>query len=87
MTFGEALKRFRERAGLTQAALAERAGLPLRSVQNWEISHREPRIDGLKRLARALGVTVDRLIADVEPDPAGEDEGRPERRKSGKTKK
>jgi transcriptional regulator with XRE-family HTH domain len=49
----------------TPAALAEKAGLPLRSVQNWEISHREPRIDGLKRLARALGGTVDRLIADV----------------------
>lgn len=34
------LKSRRESLGLSQAALAREAGVPLRSLQNWEIGHR-----------------------------------------------
>ena len=39
MTFGQNLQKLRERAGLSQSDLARRAGLSLRSLQNWEIEH------------------------------------------------
>lgn len=60
--FAENLKRLREAAGLTQAALAERLSLPLRAIQNYEQGVREPSIDSLVPMAQGLGVTVDVLL-------------------------
>jgi transcriptional regulator with XRE-family HTH domain len=62
MGFKENLRRLREAAGLTQTAMAEKAGVPFRSYQNWEAGVREPRIQALAALAAAVGVTVDELI-------------------------
>jgi transcriptional regulator with XRE-family HTH domain len=64
------LQAYRKRAKLTQAQLAERTGIPLRSIQNWEIGHRMPRAGALLSLARAVGVSVEQLL--TEP-PAGEE--------------
>jgi transcriptional regulator with XRE-family HTH domain len=64
--FAENLKRLREAAGLTQKAFAERLGIPIRTVQNWEQGHREPRIATLAPLARALGASVDALVGQAE---------------------
>jgi transcriptional regulator with XRE-family HTH domain len=61
MTFGQNLQKLRERAGLSQSDLARRAGLSLRSLQNWEIDRYLPRIDAAAQLARALGVSLDQL--------------------------
>jgi transcriptional regulator with XRE-family HTH domain len=63
MTFGENLKRLREAAELTQAQLAERAGLSLRSLQNWEIDRSKPSLAATLALAQALGVAVEALAA------------------------
>lgn len=63
MAFKENLRRLREAAGLTQSQAAQRAGVPFRSYQNWEIGSREPRIDALAAVARALGASVDELLA------------------------
>lgn len=62
MSFGETLRRLRQQAGLTQIALAQKAGLSLRSVQNWEQGHRNPRLDTLLALTKALSVSADRLL-------------------------
>jgi transcriptional regulator with XRE-family HTH domain len=62
MSFAESLRQLRQQAGLTQIALAQRAGLSLRSVQNWEQGHRIPRLDTVISLTKALRVSVDRLI-------------------------
>jgi transcriptional regulator with XRE-family HTH domain len=51
----------REGAGLTQEALAERTGLPLRSIQNWEQGHRTPRLGVVMTLARALDTSAEGL--------------------------
>ena len=61
---------------LTQAQLADRSRLPLRSVQNWERSHRVPRAAALVALADALGAPVEQLMRGVAASPR--------RRKKGK---
>jgi transcriptional regulator with XRE-family HTH domain len=64
MGFKDNIRRLRERAGWTQAETAKRAGVPFRTLQNWEAGIREPRLDALKKLAIAYGVTVDELLVD-----------------------
>lgn len=64
MPFGDILQRLRMEAGLSQADLAEKAGLSARSIQNWEQGHRAPRARPLMSLASALGVSVETLLAD-----------------------
>jgi transcriptional regulator with XRE-family HTH domain len=66
-TMGQRLQRLRRAAGLTQAELAERAGVPLKSVLNWEQDRRQPRLDAAADLARLLGVTLEELLADLAP--------------------
>lgn len=62
MDFTTNLKRFRERAGLKQDALAERVGVAQATVQRWESGNREPKHSDLEKLAIALGVTVAQLF-------------------------
>ena len=56
-TFGALLRRHRLAAGLTQEALAERAGLSARGVQDLERGvHAAPRAETVRLLAEALGL-------------------------------
>jgi transcriptional regulator with XRE-family HTH domain len=55
------LKRLRERRGLSQAALARAAGVPLGTLRGWEYARRTPLLDAAARLADALGCTLDEL--------------------------
>src|SRR5687767_13981611 len=56
-TFGALLRRHRLSAGLTQEALAERAGVSARGVQDLERGvHAAPRADTVRLLAEALGL-------------------------------
>jgi transcriptional regulator with XRE-family HTH domain len=70
MRFGAMLQAYRKKAGMTQAQLAERTGIPLRSIQNWEIGHRMPRPHALLSLARAVGITVEQLLTETPPAAA-----------------
>nr|WP_237519135.1 helix-turn-helix transcriptional regulator [Streptomyces sp. SID5910] len=54
----------RHRAGLTQQALAERAGLDKQAVSLIENGHQSPRLDTAKRLAAALGISLAELVND-----------------------
>jgi len=54
--FAALLRRYRGEAGLTQEALAERAGLGQRTVQDLERNLAQPRPDTLHRLSRALAL-------------------------------
>jgi transcriptional regulator with XRE-family HTH domain len=57
--FASALRAAREAAGLTQAQLAERAGLHLSAItRGW----REPSLSTAAALAKALGIKVDDLL-------------------------
>lgn len=66
MAFGEVLQRFRQEAELSQAGLARKAGISVRSVQNWEQGHREPSASAIMDLAKALGVSAEALLTKLE---------------------
>jgi transcriptional regulator with XRE-family HTH domain len=51
---------------LSQSELAERAGLQPSAVSHFETGRRSPSFDNLRRLADALDVTTDYLLARVE---------------------
>lgn len=57
------LRELRERAGLTQTALAKRARLSIVYVSLLESGKRKnPSMDVILRLAESLGVTVEQLL-------------------------
>ncbi len=78
-TFAERVRELRTRAGLTQEALAERAGVLVFSIRNWEQGQREPRWADFCKLAKALGACC-QDFADVdglaESPPAKKGKGR-----------
>lgn len=59
MTFGEKLKAFRQAAGLSQRALAEKAGISQKAVDHYERDAREPGWSAVQALAVALCVTCE----------------------------
>ena len=62
MTFAERLKQRRNELGLTQAELAKKAELTLRTIQNYEGGTRKPlNIEMVQRLAAALDTTTEYL--------------------------
>jgi transcriptional regulator with XRE-family HTH domain len=76
-TLGWRLRRLRLEAGLTQAKLAEAAGVPLSTLQAWEVDRREPSLRPACRLAAALGVTAEYLADTVPVEDAGGKQPRP----------
>jgi transcriptional regulator with XRE-family HTH domain len=58
---GEKLKQARQRAGLTQAQLAEKVGCSQHHISRWEAGL-EPKALTLKKLAQALGCSMDDLV-------------------------
>lgn len=56
------IKRHRKNAKLTQAELAERAGLPRATLANMEREGSNPGVQSIIAVAKALGITVDELV-------------------------
>ncbi|MFH9430222.1 helix-turn-helix domain-containing protein [Streptomyces sp. NPDC017615] len=61
---GDRVRATRTGQGLTQQALADRAGLDKQAVSMIENAHSSPRLDTLWRLATALGVPVAVLVSE-----------------------
>ncbi|RMG96334.1 MAG: XRE family transcriptional regulator [Deltaproteobacteria bacterium] len=61
-SLGDELRRLRRRAGLSQEALAERAGVHAKHVQRIERGRCNPNLSTLVALAAALEVSVGRLL-------------------------
>lgn len=61
-TSGGNLRRLRTREALTQAQLAERAGLTLSAVHRAERDITEPHMTTIRKLADALGVHPRELV-------------------------
>lgn len=69
MTIGDRIKVLRERAGLSQDALGEKAGVKQNTVSKWERGESEPRRPTLRRVAKALSVSISALeLGDDAPE-------------------
>ena len=60
--FGARLRRVREQAGLSQEALAERAGVDRKLIYRTELGQTSPRLDAVVQLADALAVPPASLL-------------------------
>ncbi len=72
-TFGDRLTAAREAQGLSQAQLARRLGVKLKTVQAWENDSSEPRANKLQMVAGLLNVSIRWLLTgegDGVPEPA-----------------
>src|SRR5690242_8373472 len=72
MLFEQLLKRYRMEAGLTQEALADRAGVSRRGIQALERGENKPQKETAQRLVTALGLTKearDQFLAAAAPTP------------------
>lgn len=62
-TIGENLKKFRLKAGLSQDVLSKRADLAFHTISKIEAGATpNPTIDTVKKLADALGVSLDEIM-------------------------
>ena len=57
-----AVRHYRERAGLTQLRLSEAVKCSIDSVRRWESGQREPRASEIARLCEVLGVSEAELL-------------------------
>jgi transcriptional regulator with XRE-family HTH domain len=60
---GQHVRRARVSAGLTQAQLAERVEAAIETISRIERGKLAPSVDLLSRIAKAVGTTVDELLA------------------------
>ena len=67
MLIASIVREARRRAGLTQAKLAEKAGVPQSTVGRIESGARTPSVELVERLVRAAGLEV--TVSLSEPDP------------------
>ncbi|NCC58849.1 MAG: XRE family transcriptional regulator [Synergistales bacterium] len=65
----ETLKILRTQAGFTQSQLAEKVGLSLNTILNFEKGRREPRSSDLQKIAVVLGCEISELLNPL-PSPA-----------------
>lgn len=61
MTFGERLKECRKAKGMSRPALAEKSGVTIRSIENYEYNKADPSLFNISCIATALGVSIDYL--------------------------
>ena len=61
-----AIKKYRQKFGLTQEGLAKILEVTKQAVSQWETGERKPDIVTLKHLAYIFGCTTDELLKDVE---------------------
>ena len=68
VTFGAALRVFREKQGLTQEKLAELADLHTNYVSSVERGERNLSLHNIARLAHALTIPVSMLVGALDPE-------------------
>jgi len=76
MDAGHLVRTARRRAGLTQAALAERAGVSQPVIAAYERSRREPTLPTLRKLVRAAGFDLDLELVPARTLPDADAAGR-----------
>lgn len=84
MTFGEKLQSLRQRAGMSQDALAERLQVSRQAVSRWERDETMPETDKVWALADIFGVTTDYLLR-LQPEQTGARRRSSRRPRNGRT--
>ena len=69
MTFGEKLQKLRQKAGMSQDALAERLNVSRQAVSRWERDETMPETDKVVALADLFAVTTDYLLRQSAEEP------------------
>ena len=62
MTFGETLKRLRQRKNISQDELAKKLNVKQYVISSWEIERSEPNIEQIKFLSTYFNVPTDYLL-------------------------
>lgn len=62
MKLGENIRKYRKELGLTQEELAKRVDAIQTDIHRWEAGKVTPSIESLKKLAKALNVSVDSFL-------------------------
>ncbi|MDX8402516.1 MAG: helix-turn-helix transcriptional regulator, partial [Mariprofundaceae bacterium] len=82
MTFGERLKKERNERGLTQSALAKKAGVTKATISALELGYsKQASAEVLLKLSRALGVNPEWLVTGKGPrriEPSADGQALPE---------
>lgn len=65
-SFGDRLRRSREKRGLSQSELARLAGLQPSAVAHFEAERRKPSFDNVRALSQALDVSADYILGSNE---------------------
>lgn len=73
---GARIRRARRTRDLTQAALAERVGVHLSRVAEWERGQHTPGSGAITKLAAALSLTTDQLLNGKPANSSGDDDTR-----------
>lgn len=81
MSFHEKLRVVRERAGLTQQSLAERTGMPLGTIRNYEQGRAVPPAAALFAICKAIGVSADEFAGCSFQKPRRDNDGPPRKGK------
>ena len=69
---GNRIKELREAAGMSRQELAERSGVPWRTIDDWVSGRRKPKdVYQLKKIADALGCKIEDLIIWEDEVPDG----------------
>lgn len=62
MTIGQNIRAARKKAGFTQKELAEKSGIATITLQQYERGVREPKLDTIAKIARAMGLHACDLV-------------------------
>lgn len=63
------LRQRRKEAGLSQRELSELSGVPLRTIQHWELKGVENgTVKNVLNVSKALGLLIDQLVTDEYDD-------------------
>lgn len=64
MELNERLAKLRRMKGMTQAELADKVGVTTRSIQNYELGSRTPKMDTIAKIAEVLEIEEEAILND-----------------------
>lgn len=70
MKFGEKITKLKKLKKMSQVELAEKTGISRDAISKYERNDVQPSVEYAKRIADALGVSLDYLVSDNDQDEA-----------------